>query len=142
MHGPRLVPTLSVSSPTFSGLATVSYDIDPIKILIQDKKSTSVEYSPVDDILEEPFVASEIADTAGDTKSDEGAQEYIAGCITRKFGLPSAGLTGWTALQSHGGLTGASEETLSEVKLMDKAFNAVHGAGANLNDKIQKDPIL
>ena len=44
----------------------------------------------------------------------------------------SAAPDGWTASQSHGGLTGATPERLAEVQMMDKAFNAVHGAGAQL----------
>ena len=49
--------------------------------------------------------------------------------------------TGWTALQSHGGLTGATPEREAEVKLMDSAFNLIHGDGAQLNDENIKDPI-
>ena len=49
--------------------------------------------------------------------------------------------SGWTAPQSHGGLTGATEERVSEVRAMDKAFNEVHGAEANLADSTMKDPI-
>ena len=49
--------------------------------------------------------------------------------------------TGWTALQSYGGLTGATPEREAEVRLMDSAFNQVHGAGAQLNDEKVIDPI-
>ena len=57
------------------------------------------------------------------------------------MGYQPAAPAGWTALQSHGGLTGATEDMLAKVKMMDKAFNVVHGAGANLNDEKMKDPI-
>ena len=47
----------------------------------------------------------------------------------------------WTALQSHGGLKGASEQTLSELKLMDRAFNLIHGVGPQLNTEMKENPI-
>ena len=116
-------------------------DYDPIKLLIEGKK-TSVELS-VDEILEEPFIAQELVSEADvDLNNfDEGAQEYVAGYITRELGLPSVEPTGWTGLQSHGGLKGASEKTLAEVKMMDRAFNVVHGVGAKLNNEMKVDPI-
>ena len=58
-----------------------------------------------------------------------------------KFGYPSTQPSGWTALQSHGRLTGATEERMSEVQLMDKVFNLVHGSGAQLKDENMKNPI-
>ena len=57
------------------------------------------------------------------------------------MGTPSVEPTGWTALQSYGGLTGASENSLSEVKLMDQAFNSLHGVGSQLRDETMTDPI-
>ena len=119
----------------------IQQDYDPIKLLIEGKK-TSVELS-VDEILEEPFIAQELVSEADVdlTKFDEGAQEYVAGYITHKLGIPSVEPTGWTLLQSHGGLKGASEKTLSEVKMMDRAFNIVHGVGAKLNSEMKADPI-
>ena len=109
----------------------IQQNYDPIKLLIAERK-TSVELSPVDEILQEPFIASELAseNDVDLTKFDEGAQEYVAGYISYRLGIPSVEPTGWTALQSHGGLKGASEQTLAEVKLMDQAFNLVHGVGA------------
>ena len=120
----------------------IQQDFDPIKLLIEDK-NTSVELSPLDEILQEPFIAQELVSEADVnlTKFDEGAQEYVAGYITHKLGIPSVEPTGWTALQSHGGLKGASEETLAEVKMMDRAFNFVHGVGAQLNPEMKVDPI-
>ena len=55
------------------------------------------------------FHASELA-SENDidlTKFDEGAQEYVAGYFSYRLGIPSMEPTGWTALQSHGGLKGA-----------------------------------
>ena len=123
-------------------IVKIQQNYDPIKLLIEGKK-TSVELSPVDEILEEPFIASEIF-TERDvdlTKFDEGAQEYVAGYISMKLGIPSVEPTGWTGLQSHGGLKGASEETIAQVKLLDRAFNLVHGVGAKLNSEMKGDAI-
>ena len=80
----------------------------------------------VDEILEEPFIAQELGNEADEDLAnfDEGALEYVAGYITKKLKIPSVEPTGWTALQSHGKLKGASEKTLAEVKMMDRAFNA------------------
>ena len=119
-------------------------NFDAVKRLIEEKK-TSVEFSLVDEILEEPFIASQLVSEADVdlVKFDESAQEYVAGYIAFRLGIPSEEPTAdsWTALQSHGGLKGASEQTLSEVKLMDKAFNVVHGVGARLNTEMKVDPI-
>ena len=120
----------------------IQQNYDPIKLLIAERK-TSVELSPVDEILQEPFIASELAseNDVDLTKFDEGAQEYVAGYISYRLGIPSMEPTGWTALQSHGGLKGASEQTLADVKLMDRAFNFVHGVGAQLNSEMKSEPI-
>ena len=48
--------------------------------------------------------------------------------------------TGWIE-QGHGRLTGAMEERLTKVKIMDKAFNLLHGAGAQLNDDKMKTTV-
>ena len=120
----------------------IQQNFDPIKLLIEEKK-TSVELSLVDEILHEPFIASELVSEADVdlVKFDEGAQEYVAGFITYRFGIPSVEPTGWTALQSHGGLKGASEQTVSEVKLMDRAFNCIHGVGPQLSTEMKVNPI-
>ena len=119
----------------------IQHNYDSIKRLIGEKK-TSVELS-VDEILEEPFIGSELVSEADVdlVKFDESAQEYVAGFITFRLGIPSVEPTGWTDLQSHGGLKGASEKTLNEVKMMDRAFNFVHGVGAKLNTEMKGDPI-
>lgn len=46
---------------------------------------------------------------------------------------------GFAALQSYGGLRGCSDETGSHLKMVDAAFNGIHGTGPQLAD--MKDPI-
>ena len=118
------------------------HDFDAIKRLIEEKK-TSVELSLVDEIMHEPFIASELVSEADIdlVKFNESAQEYVAGFLTYRFGFPSVKPTGWTGLQSHGGLKGASEQTLSDLKLMDRAFNFIHGVGPQLNTEMKENPI-
>ena len=78
------------------------------------------------------------------TKSVQKAANELAETIRDRLvqlGLPRSEPTGWTAMQSHRGLTGASEQMIMNLRNLDKAFNSVHGNGANLNDKNMKDPV-